>query len=92
MKYLNIALGKNSTRYLQTVLLLIVTKKQETPKLINCNFVASQKDLKDIANRSNSIGTALINILRWFNFFEQKHDNFCSMLQSSESDSNAPEA
>ena len=47
------------------------------------NFVASLENLKDIAKQSDSIGMHLINILRWFNFFKQKHIDFlaCSSHQ-----------
>ena len=44
--------------YLQTVLRLTVIQKQETPKTIAI-FVANLENLKDIANRSDSIGIAL---------------------------------
>ena len=56
--------------------------------LLTVIFVASLENLKDIANRIDSIGIArnYYDVLRWFNFFKQKVDDFCSMLLLSESD------
>ena len=48
-------------RYSQQSEFFIVIQKQETTKTINYNFFATTGKLEDIANRHDSLGTALIS-------------------------------
>ena len=59
LKNLKILLRAKFNALLATVLRLSVIQKQETTETINAIFVASTKNLKNIANRSDSIGVTL---------------------------------
>ena len=58
-KNLKYCFGKKFNALLANCITSCRNSKTETLKTIDCNFVASLKNLKDFANRSNSISIAL---------------------------------
>ena len=59
---------------------MVDSKTRSNEKLIITIFLLVRENLKDIANRSDSIGSSKF-ILRLLNFFKQKYDDFlaCSI-------------